>query len=72
MTVERNIAFGLEIKKWDKKRISEKVFNLMELLKIKELGKSMPNEISAGEQQRVSFARAIAVETPIILMDEPF
>lgn len=72
MTVKKNIAFSLEVMKVDKKQIEERVNTLMELLKIRGLGERMPSEISGGQQQRVSLGRALAAQTSILLMDEPF
>lgn len=72
MTVEENICFGLEVKKWDKKRMMERTQQLLKLLQIEELEKRMPSEISGGQQQRVAIARALAPQPKILLMDEPF
>ncbi len=72
MTVEENIAFGLQIKKWSQENIKKRVAELMKLLQIEELGKRLPKMISGGQQQRVAIARALAPEPKILLMDEPF
>jgi ABC-type Fe3+/spermidine/putrescine transport system ATPase subunit len=72
MTVEENICFGLEVKKWDKRRVMERTRQLLVLLQIEGLEKRMPSEISGGQQQRVAIARALAPEPRILLMDEPF
>ncbi|WP_291636238.1 ABC transporter ATP-binding protein [Clostridium sp.] len=72
MTVEENICFGLEVKKWDKKRMMERTQQLLALLQIEGLEKRMPSEISGGQQQRVAIARALAPRPRILLMDEPF
>jgi ABC-type Fe3+/spermidine/putrescine transport system ATPase subunit len=72
MTIEKNICFGLEVKKWDKKRMMERIHQLLVLLQIEGLEKRMPSEISGGQQQRVAIARALAPQPQILLMDEPF
>ncbi|MGK0467452.1 ABC transporter ATP-binding protein [Clostridium sp.] len=72
MTIEENICFGLEVKKWNKKRIMDRVQQLLVLLQIEGLEKRMPSEISGGQQQRVAIARALAPQPKILLMDEPF
>lgn len=72
MTIEENICFGLEVKKWDKKRMKERTQKLLKLLQIEGLDKRMPSEISGGQQQRVAIARALAPQPKILLMDEPF
>ncbi|MBU3189537.1 ABC transporter ATP-binding protein [Clostridium bowmanii] len=72
MTIEENICFGLEVKKWDKKRMMERTKKLLKLLQIEELEHRMPSEISGGQQQRVAIARALAPQPKILLMDEPF
>ncbi len=72
MTIEENICFGLEVKKWDGKRMKERTQKLLKLLQIEGLEKRMPSEISGGQQQRVAIARALAPQPKILLMDEPF
>ena len=60
MTVYQNIAFGLENLKWDKKRIADRVHELLEMLRIGEFEKRYPAELSGGQQQRVAIARTLA------------
>jgi len=71
MTVEQNIAFGLENLKWDKPRIQARVEELLTTLKIESLGKRYPNELSGGQQQRVAIARTLATGPRVLFMDEP-
>ena len=60
MTVYQNIAFGLEMLKWDRKRIESRVGEMLQLLKIEQFGKRYPAELSGGQQQRVAIARTLA------------
>ncbi len=71
MTVYDNIAFGLEMLKWDKKRIRDRVDEMLALLKITEFVKRYPSELSGGQQQRVAIARTLAPSPRVLFMDEP-
>lgn len=72
MTVFENIAFGLEIKKLPKIQISEKVGALLEMLNLQDFRDRYPKDLSGGMRQRVAIARVLALDSPIMLMDEPF
>jgi spermidine/putrescine ABC transporter ATP-binding subunit len=71
LSVAKNIAFGLEIKKEKKKNIEKEVDRLLRLVKMEGLGKRKPHELSGGQQQRVALARALSLTPKILLLDEP-
>ena len=72
MTVEQNVAFGLEIKGMDATAIEQRVMALLETLGLKDFRARFPKDLSGGMRQRVAIARILALDSPIMLMDEPF
>ncbi|GGA19757.1 ABC transporter ATP-binding protein [Psychrobacillus lasiicapitis] len=71
MTVYDNIAFGLKIRKTNKKEIDRRVREAAEILGLQDLLKRKPSALSGGQKQRVALGRAIVREAKLFLMDEP-
>jgi len=72
MTVEQNIAFGLEIGGMGAAARRERVSALLDKLGLADFRNRFPKDLSGGMRQRVAIARVLALDSPIMLMDEPF
>jgi len=71
MTVAQNVAYGLEVHRWDKKRVKSRVEEMLHLVHLDNLGGRYIEKLSGGQQQRVALARALALEPKVLLLDEP-
>ena len=71
LTVQKNIAFGLENRKVPKAEIAERVDEILKIVQIEQFKDRLPERLSGGQQQRVALARAIVINPDVLLMDEP-
>ncbi len=71
LTVFRNMAFGLEMRKLSSSEIRERVNRMLALTKLEGLEERLPRELSGGQQQRVALARALVISPRVLLLDEP-
>ena len=71
LSVQRNVAFGLQVRGTPRAEITRRVAEAIALVKLEEHAKKLPGQLSGGQQQRVAIARAVVLEPRLVLMDEP-
>jgi ABC-type nitrate/sulfonate/bicarbonate transport system ATPase subunit len=71
-TVRENVAYGMEVKRFSKDKVNERVDYLLDLVGLRSTANLYPNQVSASMVQRITVARGFAVDPDLLLMDEPY
>jgi sulfonate transport system ATP-binding protein len=71
-TVRDNVAYGMEVKRFPKEKIEERLKHILDLVGLTDCANLYPNQVSASMEQRIAVARAFAVDPDLLLMDEPY
>lgn len=71
MTAKKNIAYGLECRKWDAAEMQSRIDGMLALVHLSDQSDKYPHQLSGGQQQRVALARALAPKPHVLLLDEP-
>lgn len=72
LSVGKNVAFGLNCRKWKKEKMRTRVQEMLDLVHLADQINKLPHQLSGGQQQRIAIARALAAQPYVLLLDEPF